>query len=123
MAHSQCLIFKCCQRKFLAKIVPLPLLRSDDDACCAMSLMYSDVTQRWPSSHFHMPAVQKQAKDATFDQRNFGAPSKAEQRPNAYIPENLGIPKPYGNYAPFKPSEAGSTMRHMRTPQPKPVVI
>ena len=37
-------------------------------------------------------------------------------RPNAYIPEDLGIPKPYGTNAPFKPTEAGATMRHIRKP-------
>lgn len=40
----------------------------------------------------------------------------AEARPNAYIPDDLGIPKPYGGSAPFKPTEAGSTMRHIRKP-------
>eukprot|EP00873_Tetraselmis_striata_P010499 jgi/Tetstr1/430763/TSEL_020548.t1 len=47
----------------------------------------------------------------------------AETRPNAYIPEDIGIPKPYGSYAPFKPQEPGATMRHIRKPQPKEVVI
>uniref|UniRef100_A0A7S4FAG5 Cilia- and flagella-associated protein 58 central coiled coil domain-containing protein n=1 Tax=Chrysotila carterae TaxID=13221 RepID=A0A7S4FAG5_CHRCT len=41
----------------------------------------------------------------------------AEPRPNAYIPDDIvGIPKPYGALAPFKPSEAGTTMRHIRKP-------
>lgn len=47
----------------------------------------------------------------------------AEPRPTAYIPDDLGIPKPYGNLAPFKPSELGSTMRHIRPPQLKPIEI
>mmetsp|Transcript_41716 Transcript_41716/g.50580 ORF Transcript_41716/g.50580 Transcript_41716/m.50580 type:complete len:921 (+) Transcript_41716:130-2892(+) len=47
----------------------------------------------------------------------------AEPRPNAYIPEDMGIPKPYGGYAPFKPTEAGSTMRHIRKPVPREIVI
>lgn len=49
--------------------------------------------------------------------------SAAEPRPNAYIPEDLGIPKPYGGFGPFKPSAPGSTMRHMRKPAPSEVVI
>ena len=49
--------------------------------------------------------------------------STAAPRPNAYIPDSLGIPKPYGGMAPFKPTEAGTTMRHMRRPQPREVVI
>ena len=47
----------------------------------------------------------------------------AEPRPTAYIPDDLGIPKPYGNLAPFKPTEAGSTMRHIKLPQIKPIEI
>lgn len=40
----------------------------------------------------------------------------AEPRPNAYLPEDLPIPKPYGNFAPFKPTTAGSSMRHIKKP-------
>ena len=41
----------------------------------------------------------------------------AEPRPNAYIPDDIvGIPKPYGGAAPFKPSELGVNMRHIRKP-------
>lgn len=49
----------------------------------------------------------------------------AEPRPNAYIPDaaGLGIPKPYGALAPFKPTEAGSTMRHTRQPNPPTIII
>ncbi|KAI9339290.1 hypothetical protein BDR26DRAFT_803168 [Obelidium mucronatum] len=52
----------------------------------------------------------------------------AEPRPNAYVPDASGItelpiPKPYGAYAPFKPQEPGSQMRHIRKPQFKPVEI
>jgi hypothetical protein len=44
-------------------------------------------------------------------------------RPNAYIPEDIAIPKPYGGFGPFKPSDQGSTMRHTRKPQPREIVI
>jgi hypothetical protein len=47
----------------------------------------------------------------------------AEPRPTAYIPEEFGIPKPYGVLAPFKPTEGGATMRHIRPPQIKPIEI
>lgn len=46
-----------------------------------------------------------------------------EPRPSAYIPDDIGIPKPYGSHAPFKPSEAGSTIRHIRLPQAKQIEI
>ena len=49
--------------------------------------------------------------------------STAEPRPTAYIPDDIGIPKPYGNLAPFKPSELGSSMRHIRMPNPKPIEL
>ncbi|RMX44803.1 hypothetical protein pdam_00016359 [Pocillopora damicornis] len=50
----------------------------------------------------------------------------AEPRPNAYIPDDdseLPIPRPYGSLAPFKPTEPGSTMRHIRKPIIKPIEI
>ena len=30
--------------------------------------------------------------------------------------DNIGIPKPYGNNAPFKPSTLGSNIRHIKKP-------
>lgn len=47
----------------------------------------------------------------------------AEPRPNAYVPEDVGIPKPYGGLAPFKPSDKGSTMRHIRKPEERDIEI
>lgn len=47
----------------------------------------------------------------------------AEPRPNAYIPEEIGIPKPYGHLAPFKPTVMGATARHIRNPVPKEIVL
>ncbi|NXO52055.1 CC146 protein, partial [Aramus guarauna] len=50
----------------------------------------------------------------------------AEQRPNAYIPDDeysLPLPRPYGALAPFKPSEPGSNMRHFRKPVVKPIEV
>merc|ERR1712176_1397857 len=50
--------------------------------------------------------------------------STAEPRVNAYIPEEEhGLPKAYGNNAPFKPTVLGSTMRHIRKPNPKPIEL
>lgn len=47
----------------------------------------------------------------------------ADPRPNAYIPDDIGIPKPYGVSLPFKPSQQGSQMRHFRKPDPKPIEL
>lgn len=55
-----------------------------------------------------------------------GTFTTAEQRPNAYIPEDenvLPIPRPYGALAPFKPTEPGSNMRHIRKPTITPIEI
>ena len=55
-----------------------------------------------------------------------GVRTTAELRPNAYIPEaeaTLPLPKPYGALAPFKPSEPGANMRHIRKPVIKPIEI
>ena len=51
------------------------------------------------------------------------AHTTAEPRPNAYIPDDIGIPKPYGGLAPFKPTELGATMRHIRKPQPREIEL
>ncbi|XP_012890733.1 PREDICTED: coiled-coil domain-containing protein 146 [Dipodomys ordii] len=55
-----------------------------------------------------------------------GVYTTAEQRPNAYIPNAeaiLPLPKPYGSLAPFKPSEPGANMRHIRKPVIKQIEI
>jgi hypothetical protein len=49
--------------------------------------------------------------------------STAEPRPNAYIPEELGIPKPYGSLAPFKPSTLGANLRHIRQPKTQEIQL
>ncbi|KAL0218730.1 hypothetical protein P9112_004383 [Eukaryota sp. TZLM1-RC] len=54
------------------------------------------------------------------EEEEFGPPP----RPNAYIPsDELGLPKPYGSFGPFMPSQPGSTMRHIRKPEEKPIEI
>lgn len=52
-----------------------------------------------------------------------GQLTTAAIRPNAYISEETGIPQPFGTFNPFKPTEPGATMRHIRKPQPKEIVI
>jgi hypothetical protein len=74
----------------------------------------------------HSPAhtlVHNQQEAAILDAKGSLLVSAAEPRPNAYIPADLGIPKPYGGFSPFKPQPQGATMRHMRKPAPQEVVI
>eukprot|EP01016_Furgasonia_blochmanni_P038065 TRINITY_DN4558_c0_g1_i2.p2 TRINITY_DN4558_c0_g1~~TRINITY_DN4558_c0_g1_i2.p2 ORF type:complete len:551 (+),score=248.85 TRINITY_DN4558_c0_g1_i2:61-1653(+) len=47
----------------------------------------------------------------------------AVPRVNAYIPDEIGIPRPYGSLAPFNPSEVGSNIRHIRKPKIKEIEI
>jgi hypothetical protein len=42
-----------------------------------------------------------------------GVKTSALPRPNSYMPPEIQIPRPYGMFAPFKPSEPGSQMRHI----------
>uniref|UniRef100_A0A8C5LDK0 Coiled-coil domain-containing protein 146 n=1 Tax=Jaculus jaculus TaxID=51337 RepID=A0A8C5LDK0_JACJA len=73
-------------------------------------------------------AVERSQEDAEAEYRQLpsGVYTTAEQRPNAYIPEAdtaLPLPKPYGALAPFKPTEPGSSRRHIRKPVIKPIEI
>lgn len=79
--------------------------------------------QRWQSQERArlLPAGAAAVKmDASFVD---GPKSTAEARPNAYIPEGLGLPKPYGEFAPFKPQEPGAIMRHFRNPDVKEIEL
>lgn len=64
-------------------------------------------------------------EDEEWRQLPNGVYTTADLRPNFYIPDDdsLPLPKPYGALAPFKPSESGSNMRHIRKPQPKSLEI
>ncbi|XP_008277135.1 coiled-coil domain-containing protein 146 [Stegastes partitus] len=62
-------------------------------------------------------------KEEEWNQLPNGEYTMAEARPNAYIPQSdpLPVPKPYGAQAPFKPSQPGANMRHIRKPTLKPL--
>lgn len=73
-----------------------------------------------------MRVTKQQMRAAQAHAQNFPTQltyTSAEARPNAYIPEDLGIPKPYGQQAPFKPTQLGTTMRHIRVPQKRDIEI
>lgn len=65
------------------------------------------------------------AEEDEWNQLPNGEYTTAETRPNAYIPQTdqLPLPKPYGAQAPFKPSQPGANMRHIRKPTLKPLEI
>uniref|UniRef100_A0A8C5G053 Uncharacterized protein n=1 Tax=Gouania willdenowi TaxID=441366 RepID=A0A8C5G053_GOUWI len=68
-------------------------------------------------------STKKLAEEEEWNQLPNGVYTTAEPRPNAYIPTNdpLPLPKPYGAHAPFKPSQPGANMRHIRKPAPEPM--
>ncbi|XP_019510693.1 PREDICTED: coiled-coil domain-containing protein 146 [Hipposideros armiger] len=77
---------------------------------------------------YHLAIAEKSREFLETDNRQLpnGVYTTAEPRPNAYIPEaeaTLPLPKPYGALAPFKPSEPGANMRHIRKPVTKPIEI
>lgn len=87
-----------------------------------------DVQREWDNMQRTQDIISKLAREkASIEgilERQGSIPvPNTPQRPNAYIPEDLGIPKPYGSNAPFKPSDAGSTMRHTRNPEPRDIVL
>ncbi|KAJ4924657.1 hypothetical protein JOQ06_003609, partial [Pogonophryne albipinna] len=65
------------------------------------------------------------AEEEQWSQLPNGEYTTAESRPNAYIPQTgpLPLPKPYGALAPFKPSQPGANMRHIRKPTLQPLDI
>ncbi|KAH0616470.1 hypothetical protein JD844_027592 [Phrynosoma platyrhinos] len=77
----------------------------------------------------HKAAAEARAKRAAEEEQHALGMSiftTAEQRPNAYIPDEenvLPLPRPYGALAPFKPGEPSANMRHIRKPVVKPIEI
>lgn len=67
----------------------------------------------------------RMAEEDEWNQLPSGVYTTAELRPNAYIPTDdpLPVPKHYGALAPFKPSEPGANIRHIRKPKFKPIEI
>ena len=84
--------------------------------------------QRQLRSQMRMQEIDQRKRQEAAEAASATLPSHAvrttaDPRPNAYIPDELGIPKPYGALAPFKPTETGSTMRHIRKPQPREIEL
>jgi hypothetical protein len=65
--------------------------------------------------------LQREALEKNFPP--FATKTTAEHRVNAYIPDEIGIPKPYSKNAPFKPSPIGANFRHYRKPLLKDVEV
>jgi chromosome segregation ATPase len=135
-------------RKMMATVSELSMyqatahkLQSErDEACERMMTARENIAQNLPPTEMADAEFQKMLqteqqrevdKQAAAQRRqeedilnsNFTR-TTAEPRVNAYIPEEEhGLPKAYGNNAPFKPTVLGSTMRHIRKPNPKPIEI
>ncbi|XP_053262677.1 coiled-coil domain-containing protein 146 [Podarcis raffonei] len=92
-----------------------------------------DVETEWlkvlRDEEVYKAAMEAKAKRAT-EEEQYSLPTSvfttAEQRPNAYIPDDenvLPLPRPYGALAPFKPGEPSANMRHIRKPIVKPIEV
>uniref|UniRef100_A0A6I8NZ88 Coiled-coil domain containing 146 n=1 Tax=Ornithorhynchus anatinus TaxID=9258 RepID=A0A6I8NZ88_ORNAN len=96
-------------------------------------LPLGEIEEQWlkvlRDEDMHKAALEEKMQLAIEEEQHLlpsGVYTTAEQRPNAYIPEAEGalpLPRPYGGQAPFKPSEPGSNMRHIRKPVLKPIEI
>lgn len=53
----------------------------------------------------------------------FATKTTAEHRYHSYIPDEIGLPKPYGKLACFYPNKPGANMRHIKKPKIKDVEI
>ncbi|KAM5236429.1 coiled-coil domain-containing protein 146 [Ctenodactylus gundi] len=92
-----------------------------------------DIEKQWmkvlrDEDMYAVASSEKSREFAEADNRQLpnGVYTTAEPRPTAYVPEadaTLPLPKPYGALAPFKPSEPGANMRHIRKPVFKPIEI
>lgn len=75
-------------------------------------------------SFFMLNNLNESRASHQFDKNMDGIKTSAQPRPTAYIPSDiLGVPVPYGQAAPFKPTVPGATMRHIRNPVPKPIEL
>ncbi|XP_070559070.1 coiled-coil domain-containing protein 146-like [Ptychodera flava] len=93
-----------------------------EEAAIEWEKMLRDETRRAQESEYRR-MVEEEEEQYTLAG---GVTTTAEPRPNAYIPDDdaeLPVPRPYGVMAPFKPQEAGSSMRHIRKPVVKPIEI
>ncbi len=86
-----------------------------------------DVVKEWNREERkrfqHSQEIMRRDEEIQLNQTGALFKTTAETRPTAYIPDELGIPKPYGQSAPFKPTDLGSSMRHIRPPVIKPIEI
>ncbi|XP_024861443.1 coiled-coil domain-containing protein 146 [Kryptolebias marmoratus] len=101
-----------CQRRLEQGLPPFPEIEEE------WRRMLQDKKRRQKNKEER----QRLAEEYEWNQMPNGEYTTAEARPNAYIPQNdsLPLPKPYGALAPFKPSQPGANMRHIRKPTLKP---
>ncbi|KAF7701820.1 hypothetical protein HF521_001103 [Silurus meridionalis] len=90
-----------------------------------MGLAPSDTIEQEWMRQLRVQQKRKVTEEEEWYQLPNGVYTTADLRPDSYIPaeDSLPLPKPYGALAPFKPSEPGANMRHIRKPQPKPLEI
>ncbi|CAG5927628.1 unnamed protein product [Menidia menidia] len=102
-----------CQRRLEQGLPPYPEIEEE------WRRMLRDKKRR----QRHKEERQRLAEEGEWSQLPNGEYTTAKARPNAYIPQDdpLPLPRPYGAQAPFKPTQPGANMRHIRKPTLKPL--
>jgi hypothetical protein len=66
--------------------------------------------------------IRKQKEILEMNYPPYVTKTTAQARHNSYIPpDEIGLPKPYGNNAPFMFNNPGSNMRHFKKPKVKEI--
>lgn len=86
-----------------------------------------DAEREWQRQLREEQVIRQRAAEAreAAEEEDLDAPiTTAEQRPTAYVPVGWAIPKPYGGlFPPVRPADVGSTMRHIRKPEPREIIL
>lgn len=110
---------EACERAIIAR----QRIQNGEPPTDSADTEYSRMLQQEQQRELDRQAAIQRKADEDIMNSNFTR-TTAEPRVNAYIPEDdHGLPKAYGLNAPFKPTQPGTTMRHIRKPNPKPIEI
>lgn len=102
----------------------------ETDTISELGLLYPDIEKEWRRMLWDKERKQRDKEERQrlvqlqkWNQLPNGRSTTAELRPTAYIPYTnlLPLPQPYGAQRPFKPSQLGTNMRHIRKPKLKPI--
>ncbi len=67
--------------------------------------------------------MRRQREELEKNMPPFATKSTAEHRFHSYIPDEIGLPRPYGKHAEFYPTKIGANMRFYKKPTVKEIEI